>query len=140
MFSKTTTYVMRALAVLAKAPEGAWVGTSTLAETTGAPENYLGKLLQSLTRAKVIESRKGAGGGIRFARDPHTISLFEALDPFEDFDKWPECMFGMDPCIAPKPCSFHDRWVALREDMLKFLHDRTAGDLATHLSDAREDA
>lgn len=128
MVSKTSLYVIRALAALAKVPEDAWLGTAILAQEIDAPVNYLGKLLHVLARERVILSQKGVRGGVRLARPATEISLYEALEPFEDFSRWTECLLGEEECPS-KPCALNARWEPIRQQVLQFLHETTAADL-----------
>ena len=134
MISKTGLYVIRALAALAELPEDQWIGTASLAEKTKAPVNYLSKLLHTLAREGLVLSQKGVRGGIRLARPAHRISLYQALDPFEDFSRLNECLLGTEHCRADNPCAVNARWEPVRRQYLRFLHETTAADL---VADAR---
>ena len=133
MLSKTGLYVVRALAELAKEEEGNWLNTAVLAKEIGAPVNYLGKLLHILAREGILFSRKGVGGGVRLAREPHEISLYDALNPFEDFLNWNKCLLGHNFCPGNNPCHLASRWNPIRESVLQFLHETSAADLASQM-------
>jgi Rrf2 family protein len=129
MISKTGLYVIRALAELAKLPEDAWLGTAILAKEIDAPVNYLGKLLHILAREHIILSQKGVRGGVRLARPPQEISLHDALEPFENFHRWKDCLLGQKGCPDEKPCAIHSRWAPVRDEVIRFLQETTALDL-----------
>ncbi len=105
------------------------MGTATLAEEINAPVNYLGKLLHLLAREGVILSQKGVRGGVRLARPANEISLYEALEPFEDFERWSECLMGSSECPEGAPCMLNERWAPVRDQYLRFLQETTAADL-----------
>ncbi len=129
MISKTGLYVIRALSALAKLPPDAWMGTATLAQEIDAPVNYLGKLLHILARERVILSQKGVRGGVRLARPPQKISLYEALEPFENFGRWKDCLLGKPTCPDPEPCHLNKTWAPVRDQVLEFLQNTTAANL-----------
>jgi len=129
MISKTGLYVIRALAALAKVPEDQWLGTAVLAQDIDAPVNYLSKLLHILARERVILSQKGVRGGVRLARPAHEITLYDALEPFENFSRWQECLLGESGCPEPDPCAIHARWSPVRDQVISFLQGTTAADL-----------
>lgn len=129
MLSKTGVYVVRAFASLATVPENQWKGTALLAQEIDAPVNYLSKLLLVLAREGLVLSQKGAGGGVRLARPANEISLFEALNPFEGFSQWCDCIFGKSGCAVAQPCGIDERWSPVRQRMLQFLKETTAADL-----------
>jgi len=130
MISKTGLYVIRALSELAKLPMDSWMGTAVLAQKIDAPVNYLGKLLHILARERVILSQKGVRGGVRLARPPEQISLYEALQPFENFTRWTDCLLGKPTCPEVEPCVLDKGWAPVRDQVLHFLQTTTAADLA----------
>ncbi len=50
-----------------------------LAGRTGVPEGFLVQILQSLRRAGIVESVRGAGGGFRLAAAPGEIAVGKVL-------------------------------------------------------------
>jgi Rrf2 family protein len=101
----------------------------SIAGQTGAPRNYLGKLLQLLSRHALVESQKGLGGGFRLARAPEQISLFDVIDAIEDTSRWNDCILGNPSCSDGNPCSVHDRWGPVRESYLGLMKKTTIADL-----------
>jgi Rrf2 family protein len=138
MISKTGLYVIRALAELARIPEDTWLGTAVLAKQIDAPVNYLGKLLHILAREGIILSQKGVRGGVRLAQPPREISLYRALEPFESFHRWTECLLGQEGCPDVQPCAVNARWVPVRDQVLRFLRETTAADLIVSPAPAQE--
>ena len=130
MLSKSGIHAVRALVALAELPEGTYAGTATIAKKIGAPPNYLGKLLQSLSRAGVVVSQKGLGGGFRLARDAETITLFEVVEPTEQISRWSGCILGREQCGDENPCPIHDKWKQVKQAYLGMLVKTTIADLA----------
>ena len=110
MTSKTGLHAIRALVQLALLPEGEFAGAVSLAKEIDAPSNYLGKLLQSMAREGLVQSRKGARGGFRLARDPEKISLRDVLEPIDHVSRWNGCFLGLPVCSDDAPCGVHERW------------------------------
>ncbi len=131
MISRTGLHAIRALTRLAGLDEGEFFGAAALAREIGAPENYLGKLLQALAAAGLVESRKGLGGGFRLARDPRDISLKQVLDPIEDLGRWQGCFLGFPSCSDASPCAVHHEWGPLRDQYLDLLTRTTLRQLVT---------
>ncbi len=129
MLSKTSLQTLKALAELAKLPEGTWEGAASIAERINAPQNYLGKVLQKLSREGLVVSQKGMGGGFRLSKDPKKISLFDIVDPIENVSRWDGCFLGQKKCSNASPCLVHYEWQGIRESYLKFLKITTIADL-----------
>jgi Rrf2 family protein len=129
MFTKTGIHAVRALAELARLPEGQFAGAAAIARTIDAPPNYLSKLLQTLAQAGLVESQKGLGGGFRLARPPAQITLRDAVEPFEHIDRWTGCILGNSQCSEADPCPLHQQWKAARAPYLQFLEQTTLADV-----------
>jgi Rrf2 family protein len=129
VLSKSGVHAVRALVALAELPSGEYRGAVSIAEQTGAPKNYLGKLLQLLSRHELVESQKGLGGGFRLARDPGEISLFDVIDAIEDTSRWHECILGNPSCSDVNPCSVHERWGPVRDSYLDLMKNTSIADL-----------
>jgi Rrf2 family protein len=129
VLSKSGVHAVRALVALAELPPGEYKGAVAIARQTGAPKNYLGKLLQLLSRRGLVESQKGLGGGFRLARAPASISLFDVIDAIEDSSRWYECILGNPSCSDDNPCSVHARWGPVRDSYLALMKNTTIIDL-----------
>jgi Rrf2 family protein len=129
MLSRSGIHAVRALVALAIVPDGDYKGAAALAEETGAPPNYLGKLLQTLSREGLVESQKGLGGGFRLARAPEDITMYDVVQSIEDVRRWTQCLFGGNGCSEDNPCAVHDRWATIRESYLEMMRTTRLVDL-----------
>ena len=136
MLSKSGIHAVRALILLAELPKDSYLGATTIAERIGAPRNYLGKLLQQLSRDGLLVSQKGLGGGFRLAKAPEDIKLIDIVDPIDQINRWSGCILGRPQCSEENPCPIHDRWKVVKESYLQLL----ATTSITDLSELQEDA
>ncbi|MBX7259636.1 MAG: Rrf2 family transcriptional regulator [Candidatus Hydrogenedentes bacterium] len=131
MISKTALHALKAVAALAERP-GEFQGAGHIAEKIGAPQNYLGKLLQGLIQSGVVCSQKGKGGGFQLARTPDTITLFDVVEPVDRVSRWEGCFMGNKACSPDGPCAMHYKWADVRSQYLKMLKESTLADLVSH--------
>jgi Rrf2 family iron-sulfur cluster assembly transcriptional regulator len=129
MIARTTLHAIRALAALAGNAPGEYAGAAAIAERIKAPRNYLGKLLQSLARAGLVQGQKGLNGGFRLTRKAEKISLFDVADHVEQVSRWNGCFLGQSSCRADRPCAMHDRWTKVREVYVQFLKQTSVLDV-----------
>ncbi len=129
MLSKTSTQVINALVELAKLPEGEWAGAKSIAQKIHAPQNYLGKVLQSLCVHDIVISQRGMGGGFRLGRPPEEISLYDIVEPLDNVTLWSDCAMGLKKCSDASPCMVHDGWKQVRNAYYKFLKTTSIADL-----------
>lgn len=130
MMSKTGLQAVKALALLANLPKGEFAGAAHVARDTGAPQNYLGKMLQQLAREGLVVSQKGLNGGFRLARPAESINLFDILDPIDRVGRWNGCFMGKPDCSADHPCAVHFEWQSMRDHYLSFLRTTTLAQIA----------
>jgi Rrf2 family protein len=113
--SEGVEWTVHCCAVLAMVPEGRCLPAARLAEFHAVPGPYLGKHLQALVRAGILESVPGPRGGYRLARPAADISMLEVVEAVEG----PEPAFtcteirrrgpagGFPASHYPKPCGVH---------------------------------
>lgn len=134
MLSSTSRHAIRALICLAQLREGEYAQAAVVADEIGAPRNYLGKLLQGLSKRGVLLSHKGHGGGFRLARDPKRVSLYDVVEPIEGLSRKQGCILGRMLCGDGSPCPAHKRFVAVVREQERFLKETMIGQLADRYS------
>src|SRR5262249_53724415 len=132
LLTKTGLHAVRAVVALAKLPAGAYAGAGRIAKEIGAPQNYLGKLLQSLAQEGLVESQKGQGGGFRLARPAAAVTLFDVVEPIERLSRWSRCLLGHPECSEVNPCAIHNKWKSVRAAYLKMLEGTTVAHMVKH--------
>lgn len=131
MFSTTTEYALRALAILAQLPENEAILGRDLAKQADIPANYLSKLLWTLGGAGVIEATRGSKGGYRMYRNPKEVFLAEIVELFDKGRANPHCLLaGRELCSDENPCSAHHAWRDARAAYVAFLQTTTITDIA----------
>jgi Rrf2 family protein len=130
MIGKTSTYGIRAMLALARAPAGEYVPATRIAELVQVPPSYLSKLLQILARAGLVQSVRGLTGGFRLARAAGSISLYDIVEPLEPIERWSGCFLGNSTCSEENACAIHDRWKKVQQAYLGMLRRSTLAELA----------
>jgi len=113
------------LAVLAY-KEGDPVTSALLAGSVNTNPVIIRRLLLSLQRARLVETRKGAGSGSRLSRSPGRINLAEIYravedaEPFAPLPKKPNSACPVGNCIRETlEGIFTSAWQALEHDLEK---------------------
>lgn len=131
MLTTTSEHALRALAHLARLPEGSSMLGRELAEQAGIPANYLSKILWTLGTAGIIDATRGNGGGYRLKRHAAEIRLFEIVELFDRDRARPACILGGGrDCDQDNPCTAHQAWRDVRTAYLDFLHTTTLADIS----------
>ncbi len=73
LLTRASEYALLSLDVIRKSDSP--IGTEQLATELSIPKSFLAKILQSLAKQGILESRKGAHGGFILAKEVHKISV-----------------------------------------------------------------
>lgn len=135
MLGKTTEYAIRSLVyiyiqnLIGKRP-----GFKEIAKNIGSPEGFTGKVLQMITRAGLISSMKGRGGGFFFHNSEKSLTLFDVINVTEGQEFFHKCGFGLNSCDANNPCPMHDEYVAVRKSYYSLVNKLTIQSLASKVN------
>lgn len=75
--------------------------TAEIAKAFDASKHHLAKVHQRLTKAGLIISYRGPGGGVGLAKKPSEITLLHIYEAMEGSMECHACLFGKDTC----PCA-----------------------------------
>lgn len=107
MFSQTVEYALRAVVHLAdKSPSPRT--TDQIAEATRVPKAYLSKVLQGLSRAGLVKSQRGIGGGITLTKTPEALTILEVVEAVEPLGRITTCPLGLSS-HGTNLCPLHRR-------------------------------
>ena len=134
IFSKATSYGIRALAYIAGRSEHRLCGLQEIAEHEDIPPAYLRKILGELRRHRLLRSVKGIHGGYELGRDPGAITLWEVFKVLEPDPYMDTCILGNKVCGPESACAFHEDWQRVRKDLVSLLETRTIFDAAAVIS------
>ncbi|MEQ8785816.1 MAG: Rrf2 family transcriptional regulator [Pirellulaceae bacterium] len=105
MISQTAEYALRAIVYLAD-QEGAPRTTAQIAEATMVPQGYLAKVMQNLSRARLVSSQRGLNGGFTLASPPGELSVLQVINVVDPIRRFPECPLGI-PSHGRRLCPLH---------------------------------
>lgn len=127
MITQAVEYSLRAVVALAR--QGGRPCTSLLlAEVTDTPAPYLSKLLQTLVRCELVQSRRGVNGGFVLARPPEEMTIYDivqAVDPLKRIRKCP-LNIGAHTGVL---CPLHRRLDAALEAVERSFRETTLADV-----------
>ena len=119
MLSVPSKHALKALLTLAEYPRGNFVKVEQLAEEAKLPGPYLSKLLKTLARVGVVDTRKGRNGGV--ALPDRMVSISEICEAFNDPIVRSYCLLSKTACSSKSPCPLHHQWNKERERIHRFL-------------------
>src|SRR5665647_1764926 len=139
MLGKTTEYAIRALVyIYIQNIKGERPGFKKIAKMIDSPEQFTGKVLQNLTRANIVSSIKGPGGGFFFIEPANPITLFKVIEAIEGKEYFLKCGFGLKRCDTNNPCPLHDDFAPVEIHFLKWLMKRLYSRSPIKLTNTRQ--
>lgn len=128
IFSKTCEYGLRAVFFIAQSSqENKRVGIKEIAESIHSPEAFLGKILQNLSRAGIIRSMKGPGGGFYLDSGDMSTPLSEVVKAIDGENLFVGCGMGLEFCSEQYPCPLHHEFKNIRNNLSEMLQKTTVG-------------
>jgi FeS assembly SUF system regulator len=107
--SSMADYAVVTMSAAARHCGGARTSAAELAEETGLPAPTVQKLVSLLSRAGLLRSLRGAGGGIQLARPAAAITLADIVEAVEGPIALTACVeagkhdCGLEPCCSVRP-------------------------------------
>ncbi len=138
LLTKSSKYGLRAVLYLAaKCEPGKRFGTKIIAKELQLPEAFLGKIMQTLVRNKVIASVKGPNGGFYIEPKALLYPVIKIIEAIDGTDLFHSCGMGLQECNDEKPCPIHHEYGPLRDGFLKILSEKTIGDFKKDIKDGK---
>ncbi len=107
------------------------VSAADLAEETNIPLPTVQKLVSALSRAGLLKSMRGAGGGIQLARPAAAITLANIVEAIEGPIALTACVEeGRHDCALESCCSVRPHWDLVNSTMRGALESVKLTDLA----------
>ncbi len=143
MFSNTAKYAIRALLYVAiKDKENRKIGIKELAKELDLPGFFLGKIMQTLVKQKILVSFKGPNGGFAYNIDPHDLTLLKVVEIFDGLDVFDTCLLGFRICQddpeLKKVCPLSQDVDVCVQRLRDYLESKTIGGIADKLNDVKD--
>lgn len=108
------------------------VGIKKISDDLRIPSPFLGKILQTLAKKKVLISTKGPNGGFGIAEKYRNISLYEIIKIIDGDDLFDRCLITDKTCtdLTGNPCAIHEHYKEIRASMTKMFSEYTISKLA----------
>jgi Rrf2 family protein len=134
MLSKKTQYAFKALMYLAQKQDAGPVLIAEISRKKKIPLKFLENILLELKKNKILNSKKGKGGGYFMAKNPDKILLADIL-------RLVDGPIALLPCVSlhfyekcancdEKNCGLNRVMIEVRDANLAILENKTVADIA----------
>ena len=128
--TRQADYAVRAILYLAQLGTGEKAATSKIAEEQDIPLSFLAKIIAQLSVAGLLQTMRGARGGVTLARAPEDITLLEVVEAIDGPILLNECVNGNHNCSLTT-CPMRSIWRGAQEDLVKRLRETNFGAFVT---------
>ena len=135
MFSKSGEYGIRStLYIACNSLQGNRVSLKSISNAIDSPEAFTAKIMQQLTKHKIVSSIKGPNGGFFITEDQlEKITLLDVIEVIEGKDKYMGCGLGLATCNEDKPCPIHHQYAKVRNNLRAILEKSSLKSMALGL-------
>ncbi len=118
--TRQADYAVRAILYLAQLGPNQKAATSQIAEHQEIPLSFLAKIVAQLSVAGLLQTMRGARGGVMLARAPEEITLLDVVEAIDGPIALNECVNGDDDCPM-HDCPMRSVWSAAQADLVNRL-------------------
>jgi Rrf2 family protein len=140
MLSNTSKYAIRAVIYLAlNGEKDKKIGIKQISKELDIPTPFLGKILQSLAKHKLLASTKGPNGGFSLGKKQNDISLMDIVEVIDGLDSFNMCVLGLSTCTDNEAnCPIHESYSTIREQLKNLFQTENVGILVSKIKSSEK--
>lgn len=120
--TRQADYAVRAVLYLAQMGPEQRAATSQIAQEQKIPPSFLAKIVSQLSVAGLLQTSRGARGGVSLARPPEQISLLEVVEAIDGPIFLNECVADSGgACSFSDDCPMRPVWCDVQIDLINRL-------------------
>jgi Rrf2 family protein len=127
--SRRADYAIRVILDLSSASGDGRVPTQEIATRQKIPSPFLAKIISQLSVAGLVNTYRGAGGGVTLAYPPSEISLLQVIEALEGPIRLNRCVIEPSACPRNHNCPVHHIWAQAQADLTSLLEVTTFDEL-----------
>ncbi len=130
--TRQADYAVRAVMYLAQLEPDQRAATSKVAKAQHIPPSFLAKIISQLSIAGLLQTSRGARGGVNLARDPKEIALLEVIEAIDGPILLNECVSENSMCTFDEDCPLRPVWCEAQEELINRLKNTDFQQLLEH--------
>lgn len=128
--TRQADYALRTVLYLAGKPPEHRAATSVIAREKQIPTSFLAKIISQLSIAGLINTTRGAHGGVCLARPANSISVLEIIEAIDGPIRINECTTNPSICPFTEECLMYDLWCDVRDELVNKLSETKLSQMA----------
>lgn len=116
--TRQADYAIRAILFLAEHDNNRRSPTNVIAGAKHIPPSFLAKIISQLAVAGLVNTSRGARGGVTLARPSGEITLLEVIEAIDGPISINKCALDLSICQFGKECLVGPVWCRLQEELV----------------------
>lgn len=134
MLTSACKYAIRSVLYLAiNSNKNNKISVKTIAKALETPQPFLAKLLQQLTKDRLISSTKGPNGGYYLSSENKENTVWNVIESIDGTYKFDDCFLGLAKCDDENPCPVHSIVSPFKESILENFRDKTIAEYCAEI-------
>jgi len=134
--TRQADYAVRAMVYLAQLGPDQRAATGQIAKEKSIPPSFLAKIVSQLSVAGLLQTSRGARGGVSLAKPPEAISLLDVVEAIDGPILLNDCVGVLSSCKYDDNCPLKPVWCDAqkmlvdhlsRANFAQFAQDTVAG-------------
>ena len=109
--TRQADYAVRAVSYLAQIGADRRAATSQIAKEQQIPPSFLAQIVSQLSVAGLLQTSRGARGGVTLAKAPEEISLLEVVEAIDGPILLNDCVSDSNDCEFADKCLVRPIWI-----------------------------
>ncbi len=119
--TRQADYAMQAVWYISKLGANQRAATRQIATEQHIPASFLAKIISQLSIAGLLQTSRGARGGVMLAKKPEEISLLEVVEAIDGPITLNECVHDETACNFGATCPLRAVWCDAQDDLINRL-------------------
>ncbi len=129
--TRQADYAIRAVLYIAKLDPAQRAATSQIAQEQHIPPSFLAKIISQLSIAGLLQTSRGARGGVTLARSAEEITLLDVVEAIDGPIALNECVNDENACHFGDECPLRSIWCDAQDDLVQRLKGTTFAQFAS---------
>lgn len=121
--TRQADYAVRAMIYLSQIGPQNRASTSQIAQEKKIPPSFLAKIVSQLSVAGLLQTSRGARGGVSLAKDPGMISLLDVVEAIDGPILLNECVGEDGSCSFGSTCPMKPVWCDAQKELVTRLEN-----------------
>lgn len=127
--TRQADYAMRAVMYLSKLGPDQRAATSHIASEQRIPPSFLAKIVSQLSVAGLLQTSRGARGGVSLAKPPEEISFLEVVEAIDGPILINECVAEGNICTFGENCELRPVFCEAQAELITRLDNTNFGNV-----------